>query len=138
MSSLADYVDRINQLANAIRTNASAAGRQEDSNPFASGSSSAGPFTRAVLQAPLGDLIRDIDSSELGLFTLVQPPQGAASYIAQDDGVSGPKAEIARVNLPIATPLRRPPAMRKREEGQKPGEHEPEVYAYAALKFLDR
>lgn len=137
MSSLADHVDRLNQLANAIRTNASAAGRQEDNNPFASGSSSAGPFTRAVLQTPLGDLIRDIDSSELGLFTLVQPPQ-AATYAAQDEGVSGPKAEIARVNLPIATPLRKPPAMRKREEGQKPGEHEPEVYAYAALKFLDR
>ena len=122
-----------------FRSNASAAGRQEDRGPIASGSTSAGPFTRAVLETPLGDLIRDIDPSELGLFTLVQPSQHAGAYVPQEEGgASGSKTEIARVALPIATPLRRPPAMRKREGGQKPGEHEPEVYAHAALKFLDR
>lgn len=37
------------------------------------------PFTRANLdtRAPLGDLIRDIDPSEIGLFTLVQPQPSA-------------------------------------------------------------
>lgn len=138
MSTLTDHVDRLAHLANAIRANASAAGRQEDRGPFASGSSSAGPFTRAVLQTPLGDLIRDIDPSELGLFTVVQPSQHVGSYVVQDNGASGPNTEITRIALPIATPLRRPPATRKREDGQKPGEHEPEVYAHAALKFLDR
>ena len=137
MSALSDHVDRLANLADAIRSNATAAGRHEDERRAASGSS-AGPFTRALLQTPLGDLIRDIDPSELGLFTIVQPTQHAAPYIAQEDAPAGPKAEIARVALPIATPLRRPPANYKREQGQKPGEHEPEVYAHAALKFLDR
>ncbi|EKM54026.1 uncharacterized protein PHACADRAFT_145606 [Phanerochaete carnosa HHB-10118-sp] len=136
MSTLSEHVDRLAHLANAIRANATAAGRQEGGR-VASGSS-AGPFTRAVLQTHLGDLIRDIDPSELGLFTLVQPSQPGATYVAQEDAPPGPKAEITRVALPIATPLRRPPANYKREEGQKPGEHEPEVYAHAALKFLDR
>ncbi|GJE96700.1 hypothetical protein PsYK624_129050 [Phanerochaete sordida] len=137
MSTLSDHVDRLAHIANAIRADAAAAGRQETGSKLASGSS-AGPFTRAVLQTPLGDLIRDIDASELGLFTLVQPTQHGAAYVAQDDAPAGPKAEITRVALPIATPLRRPPANYKREQGQKPGEHEPEVYAHASLKFLDR
>lgn len=137
MSTLADHADRLARLADAIRTNAAAAGRQEDERNVASGSS-AGPFTRAVLHTPLGDLIRDIDPSELGLFTVVQPSSHGAHHVAQEEAPAAQKAEIARVTLPIATPLRRPPAMHKKQGGQKPGEHDPEVYAHAALKFLDR
>ena len=132
MSSLADPIDRLSAIANSIRANS----RSQDEN--ASSSDFPGPFTRAVLETPLGDLIRDIDPSEIGLFTLVQPSQHPASFSAQEDHNIAQKAEITRIALPIATPLRRPPATYRREDGQKPGEHEPEVYAHAALKFLDR
>jgi hypothetical protein len=136
MSTLSDSADRLIHLASVIKTHAAAAGTQQTS-PVAS-NSVANPFTRAVLQTPLGDLIRDIDPSELGLFTLVTSTQLPAPYISQEDAPAGPKAEIARVALPIATPLRRPPTNFTRGAGQKPGEHEPEVYAHAAIKFLDR
>ncbi len=136
MSTLTDHVDRLSQLASSIRASAFAVGRLSDDGEA---TASAGPFTRAILNTPLGDLIRDSDPSELGLFTLVQPTHHAAN---QEDAAAtaGQKAEIGRVALPIATPLRRPPAMihPKKDRAQRPGEHEPEVYANAALKYLDR
>lgn len=135
MSTLSDHVDRLAHLASAIKANATATGRQEDAR-VASGSS-AGPFTRAVLHTPLGDLIRDIDPSELGLFTLVPPAQHGQPFVPQDDAPASQKAEIARVAMPIATPLRRPPANFRRD-GKEPAEHDPEVYANAAMKFLAR
>ncbi|KAJ3535423.1 hypothetical protein NM688_g6979 [Phlebia brevispora] len=137
MSTLEEYVDRLSNLASSICTSASAAGRSTDNGQDPS--SSAGPFTRAVLETPLGDLIRDIDESEIGLFTLVQPSTHSAAPTPQEDAPVQ-KAEIARVSLPVATPLRRPPpaSSYRREDGQRPGDHEPEVYANAALKFLDR
>lgn len=137
MSSLTDYVDRLSSLASSIRTSACAAGRSTDNVSLPS--SSAGPFTRAVLETPLGDLIRDIDPSEIGLFTIVQPSTHATAQTTEEDAPVQ-KAEIARVTFPVATPLRRPPSTMhpRRDDGQKPGEYEPEVYANAALKFLDR
>ncbi|KAH9176764.1 hypothetical protein EDB89DRAFT_1939792 [Lactarius sanguifluus] len=59
------------------------------------------PFSRSVLSTPLGDLIRDIDPSELGLFTLLPPSQPAAPH--QNAQVPG----IARVEVVSATPLRK-------------------------------
>ncbi|KAI6038478.1 hypothetical protein EDC04DRAFT_3090761 [Pisolithus marmoratus] len=63
-------------------------------------------------------------------------PTGRQSLRA--DGLeNGPrKGEISRAGFPGATPLRRPPS--KRAEVTKPREPEPEVYAMAALKYLDR
>ena len=58
MASLVDHVDRISALARSIRASAA-----PPDVPIP------GPFTRAILDTPLGDLIRDIDPSELGLFT---------------------------------------------------------------------
>ena len=146
MSSLSDCIDRLGTLVSSIRSDAATIGNTPTapSRPSTSSSStsSAGPFTRALLDTPLGDLIRDIDPSELGLFTLVQPPQLAAQAAHDEDAAAAhaQKAEIARIALPIATPLRRPPAAtyHRREEGARPGEYDPEVYARAALKLLDR
>lgn len=89
-------------------------------------------------QPPLGELIRGIDHFEVGPFTLIQPTQRAVHYVVQEDAPACPKAEMTCVALPIATPLRRPLANYKREQGQKPGEHKLEMYARAALELLDR
>ncbi|EMD32100.1 hypothetical protein CERSUDRAFT_77683 [Gelatoporia subvermispora B] len=126
MSGLSESIDRLSQLARSTRSNALAS---------APDAASAGPFTRAVLHMPLGDLIRDIDPAEIGLFTLVQP----ASAIAADPDVAAhAPSEIVRVQFTGATPLKRPPAPRPGTHDQRAREHEPEVYADAALRYLDR
>ncbi|KAI9068409.1 hypothetical protein FKP32DRAFT_1672323 [Trametes sanguinea] len=123
MASLTEHVDRLSAIALSIR--AAAAPPPRSTIP--------GPFTRAILETPLGDLIRDIDPSEIGLFTLVQPQQPA---IPEAEAAN---VEIARVEFLGATPLRKPPSARQpRADGQRPREHEPEVYANAALKYLER
>ncbi|GBE81385.1 hypothetical protein SCP_0311140 [Sparassis crispa] len=132
MSSLSDHVDRITQLARSIRSAATSTSSVESDSP----SGSVGPFTNAVLHTPLGDLIRDIDPAELGLFTLVPP---AKPPTHDTDPPVPPHGEIARVEFLGATPLRKPPAPKPgRSDIQRTGEHEPEVYARAALKYLDR
>ncbi|KAI6032821.1 hypothetical protein F5J12DRAFT_887699 [Pisolithus orientalis] len=128
MPSLSDHIDHLTATAKAIHTSATSI-LPTDDNPAAQ----TGPFTRAVLDTPLGDLIRDIDTSELGLFSLVPPPDAGVRKQPEN----GPrKGEISRAGFPGATPLRRLPT--KRDEATKPREPEPEVYAMAALKYLDR
>ncbi|OSD01261.1 hypothetical protein PYCCODRAFT_1412789 [Trametes coccinea BRFM310] len=123
MASLTEHVDRLSAIALSIRAAAVPPPR----------STIPGPFTRAILETPLGDLIRDIDPSEIGLFTLVQPQQPAVPE------AEAANVEIARVEFLGATPLRKPPSARQpRADGQRPREHEPEVYANAALKYLER
>ncbi|KAG2342545.1 hypothetical protein BDR05DRAFT_934910 [Suillus weaverae] len=117
MPSLSDQIDHLTSLSKSIKASA-------DGFP-----ASDGLFTTAVLKTPLGDLIRDIDSSELGLFTLVHPP----SHVPTESEARG---VISRVEFPGATPLRKPPS--RRQETTKPREYEPEVYAQAALKYLDQ
>ncbi|KJA27774.1 hypothetical protein HYPSUDRAFT_62813 [Hypholoma sublateritium FD-334 SS-4] len=121
MASLADQIDRLSKNTRAISTAAAAI-----APPTASTA-----FTRAVLSTHLGDLIRDIDPSELGLFRLVDPPLANAydggSRTVQD-------TQVRRVDFSGATPLRKN-AARRRDERQ---EIEPEVYAHAALKYIDR
>ncbi|KAF8840011.1 hypothetical protein BDN67DRAFT_904383 [Paxillus ammoniavirescens] len=128
MPSLADQIDHLAETAKAIRTSAAAIFPSEDNTaPLAI------PFTRAVLDTSLGDLIRDIDASELGLFMLVPAPD--ADVRKQPE--NGPRrGEISRVEFPGATPLRKQPT--RRDGMFKPKEYEPEVYAQAALKYLDR
>ena len=122
--SLAAQIDRLSHAARTIR----------DSSTSLTPLAEPGPFTHALLYADLGDLVRDIDPSELGLFTLVQPP------VAPRVETSVPQAlEVARIDIVSATPLRKPPAPRPdAPRGGAPGEHEPEVYARAALNFIDR
>lgn len=119
MSALADHIDRFSQTVKSLRTTIAVL-----SEPSTSTRS---PFTRAALSTPLGDLIRDVDHSELGLFTLVEPLHEKARV----------QEEVARVEFHGATPLKRPAAAR-RDDAMKIKELEPEVYANAALKYLDR
>ncbi|KAG1865862.1 hypothetical protein DFJ58DRAFT_863502 [Suillus subalutaceus] len=111
MPSLSDQIDHLTSLSKSIKASA-------DGFP-----TSDGLFTISC------DLIRDIDSSELGLFTLVHPP----SHVPTESEARG---VISRVEFPGATPLKKPPS--RRQEMTKPREYEPEAYAQAALKYLDR
>ncbi|KAI0051252.1 hypothetical protein FA95DRAFT_1602923 [Auriscalpium vulgare] len=116
MPSLSDHIDRLTQTARVIRTSAADTAASPHS-----------PFSEAVLITPLGDLIRDIDPSELGLFTLVTP----------DEPTPTAPTEVTRIEVVSATPLRKHPA-RRDDAILRPREPEPEVYAEAAIKYLDR
>lgn len=132
MSTLADQIDRLSRHTKSIYLTASQTALPQSRNQGV-----AGPFTRAVLHTPLGDLIRDIDPSELGLFNLVNPPNvGRVNQQHRDSGTAS-LPEITRVEFHGATPLRKQVTSRK-EEAHKPKEIEPEVYAQAALKYIDR
>ncbi|KAH8993297.1 hypothetical protein EDB86DRAFT_3078779 [Lactarius hatsudake] len=122
MPSITDHINRLNQTTRIIKSAANAI--NQSSHP--------GPFSRSVLSTPLGDLIRDIDPSELGLFTLLPPPQPAAPH--QNAQVPG----IARVEVVSATPLRKYPPAHRRDVFTEPKKPPPEVFAEAALKYIDR
>jgi len=117
--SLPDYIELVSSISKSIRANVS---EPDDHSP--------GFYTNAVLKTPLGDLIREADPSEAGLFTLVPPSPYEAG--AEEEG-PGSATHVTRADLPNATPLR--PRTGREIKAQ---EHEPEVYANAALKFLDR
>lgn len=110
--SLSDYIDLVSTTSKSIRS--------ITSQP----PPSARPefYTDAVLRAPLSELIREADPSEVGLFTLA----------------GGESTEIVRAELPNATPLK--PTAAKARDGKdgRPKEKEPEVYANAALRYIDR
>ena len=117
-AQLSDQIDRLTQKTRSIKATAST---------IASTSSNKRPFTNAVLYAELGDLIRDIDPTELGLFTLGQSGSAANVYH------TGPTtAQLKPVSFVGATPLRRN-AARREDRNQEP---EPEDYVRAALKCL--
>jgi hypothetical protein len=121
MASLSDQIDRFTRNTREIKTTAS---------QTANTSTTHSVFTRAVLYTQLGDLIRDIDPSELGLFTLVQAPP-ASSYDKASHSSSDPK--ITRTQFQGATPLRKRPTRPDTTLAI-----EPEVYAHAALKYIDQ
>lgn len=132
---LTDHIDRLSQLATSIQSLAHTIPDQHEDTSCTL--PPIGPFSRAMLKTPLGDLIRDIDPTELGLFTLIQP--GFVRDHVEDESMGLPRGEIARVEFTGATPLKRPPTLRPgRDDPQRPREHDPEVYAQAALKYLDR
>ena len=115
MNALTEHIERLER--NSLRISSAA------SSSYASAST--GPFTRAILDTDLGDLIRDVDPSELGLFSLVVPP----SQDREQPESAG--LEIARVPFTGATPLKRRPTGKQKEDP-------PEVYARAALRCIDR
>lgn len=145
--TLSDNIDRLNNLARSIRSSATSTSPQP--------SSTGNLFTNAVLHTPLGDLIRDADPSELGLFTIVSPSSVTTTAVTttttstngggtgEADGGGGQtqtvvmQPELTRIDVVSATPLRKQPASR-RDDIKKPKEFEPEVYAEAALKYLNR
>ncbi|KAK0225776.1 hypothetical protein IW262DRAFT_1357830 [Armillaria fumosa] len=110
MASLSDQIDRLSRTSKATAIAAADIAVSPD----------VAPFSTAVLDSQLGDLIRDVDPSELGLFSLVVP------HPEQDARGDIPK--LARSGFPGATPLK--PTTRR--------EVDPEVYAHAALKYIDR
>ena len=116
---LPDYIELVSSISKSIRANVS---EPEDYAP--------GFYTNAALRTPLSDLIREADPSEAGLFTLVPPSSYGAG--TEEEGPGG-ATQVTRADLPSATPLR--PRTGREIKTQ---EHEPEVYADAALKFLDR
>lgn len=124
MASLSDQIDRLSRHTKAISTTAASTAALSHLTLAV-----AGPFTRAVLSTPLGDLIRDIDPSELGLFNLTTPP-------APNPHVRGTSSELRRVEFSGATPLRK--ANTRHDNILKPTDVDPEVYAQAALKYIDR
>lgn len=125
MPTLLDHIDRFAYTANAIQSIAKGA-----SQPLPT------PYVRAVLRTPLGDLARDVDPSELGLFTLV-PNASTPTATGDDSNASAAqKNALTRVEFPGATPLRRPAGTAK--HARRENDKEPEVYAEAALKYLDR
>jgi hypothetical protein len=124
MPSITDHIDRLTTTMKSVKASASTITQRHHPRLF----------TRSVLTTPLGDLIRDIDPSELGLFTLVPPPQQQSRVDAQ----SRPPPEITRVEVVSATPLRKHPSAQRRNVLVQPKEPEPEVFAEAALKYIDR
>jgi len=112
MASLSDQIDRLTRNTRSIKVTAAQTAKAPTT------------FTRAVLETHLGDLIRDIDPSELGLFSLVEGPSNASE---------APDPQIKRTEFPGATPLKRRQA---RPEVKQ--EIEPEVYAHAALKYIEQ
>ncbi|KAG2015953.1 hypothetical protein CC2G_009171 [Coprinopsis cinerea AmutBmut pab1-1] len=114
---LSDQIDRLSQRTRSIKSTAS---------QIASGGPDTRLFTHAVLYAQLGDLIRDVDSTEIGLFVL----ESASSKYEAD----AQAAQVKRIDFVGATPLRRNP--QRRQDRQR--DLEPEEYAQAALKCLHR
>jgi hypothetical protein len=113
---LSDQIDSLNRRTRSIKAVASQIA------PTAPSTRSSNPFTHAVLYAEIGDLIRDVEATELGLFTLIK-----------STGANDPnERQLRRVDFVGATPLKRIPARREERVAEVP----PEVYTEAALKFL--
>ncbi|KAI0305424.1 hypothetical protein B0F90DRAFT_1058118 [Multifurca ochricompacta] len=127
LPSLTDNIGRLTITMKNVKETASVINRSSSYNH-------SGLFSRSVLATPLGDLIRDIDPSELGLFTLVPQTQLAPP---RDITHAGPPPEIARIEVVSATPLRKHSAQRK-DAPIHFKDPEPEVFAEAALKYIDR
>ncbi|KLO19550.1 hypothetical protein SCHPADRAFT_992788 [Schizopora paradoxa] len=121
MPSLLDHIDRFSFTTQSI----SSTSRQTARTPK-------GPFVRAALETPLWNLARDIDASELGLFTLVSNANATVGQKEEKEGAMMQKTELTRAEFHGATPLRKPAVGRRAEE------KDPEVYAEAALKYLDK
>jgi hypothetical protein len=109
MASISDKIDRFTRNTRNIKVAASKTVNPATTLPI---------FTRAVLHTNLGDLITDIDPSDLSLFTLEQ---------------TNSDPQLARTQFSGATPLKRQPARQ-----DPPQETEPEVFARAALKYIDQ
>jgi len=120
MSGLSDLSERLTRHSRSIKSSATAI---QNANP--------GPFVRAVLSTELGNLIRDIDPSEIGLFTVNRAINSAKTHDREAQNASV-QVQISRVEFHGATPLRKPAA--RKEEKTK----EPEIYANAALKYIDK
>jgi hypothetical protein len=124
MTSLAGQIDRFSRNTKAIKATAGTTAVSRPSIPS--------HFTSAVLSTPLGDLIRDVDPSELGLFSLISP---GPTHFREQHAQGAPATGVTRTEFPAPTPLRRPAYQR---DISKLSDLEPEIYAQAALKYIER
>lgn len=131
MSSLSDQIDRLSRSTKAIKTTTAQIALPRGSFKL-SDIGVAGPFTRAVLETYLGDLIRDIDASELGLFQLTNSSEPSDT---ENDVPRFKPSELARTEFGSATPLKR--IVTRRDESTRLNA-EPEIYAHAAMHFIDK
>lgn len=121
MAFLSDQIDRLSKSTRSINVAAGSI----------AGPSRSQSFTAAVLRVPLNHLIRQIDDTEIGLFSLVD------SHSGHERTTSGRAApELTRIEFQVATPLRR--TQTRRDDGGKLKEQDPEIYAHAAFKYIDR
>ena|ERR1700761_8979407 len=88
-----------------------------------------GAFSRALFNRDTQAVIRDVDDSELGLFTLEN------TSVAPDALASEPHVTMAKVTE--ATPLRKQRVRTRSQSGETPA-YDPEVYAEAALRYLHK
>lgn len=128
MPTLLDHIDRFSLAASSLTRTA------EDSESSLT-NGDPGPFARAVLHASGMDVIRDALDSELGLFTLVPSMSAISSSQGQPHAVAGAQARVGKVEFGEATPLRKG---RVAARLQRDLDADAEIYAEAALKFLDR
>jgi len=131
MTSLAGQIDRLSRNTKAIKATAATTAIWHNQQPSAF--RIPGPFTSALLSVHLGDLIRDIDPSELGLFSLTSPTP--SHHLREQDAPGAPATGVTRTEFPAPTPLRRPASQR---DIPKPHDIDPQIYAKAALKYIDR
>jgi hypothetical protein len=131
MAALSDRIDRLSRTTKSIQAIAAQIGVPSNGHSLEAGM--ARPFTRAVLGTTLGDLIRDVDVSELGLFSLVESSSAGETRAHERDARRNVHSEITRVEFPGPTPLKK-----QRADQQKAKELDPEIYAQAALRYLDR
>ncbi|KAF5311269.1 hypothetical protein D9758_018759 [Tetrapyrgos nigripes] len=106
MSALSDLSERLLRNSRAIKSSATAIE-----------SAKQGKFVRAALDTELGNLIRDIEPSELGLFHIER--LSTTTTHEKDIQHSSAEVQISRVEFHGATPLRKPAT--RREEKTKLG-----------------
>jgi hypothetical protein len=126
--SLLATIDRLSTAASAINKVAKSAAKQSEP----------GPFYRALVTRDIQSVIRDVDETELGLFTLPSLQVGSTGSTEQASSKI-PELEtntivnVDRVNVVEATPLRE---RKRRVRSRDAEEYDPEVYAEAALRLL--
>jgi hypothetical protein len=129
MSALLQHIDQLTHLSSNL------------SSTSTSITAASGPFTHAVIHAPLQHLIRDADHSELALFTLAPTSNTTTAPGTTQTRDRDRDLALERVPFAGATPLKRRPLRHKPDSTAtqpKQEEIDPQIYARAALKYLDR
>lgn len=114
MPTLVDTIDRLAGATSSIRRNL------RDATPYTSG-----PYSTALFNPDIQSVIRDIDESEIGLFSLDTQPLVVETAV--------PEVTVSRAKTVEATPLRK-----RRVRTREVEEYDPEVYAEAALRYLHK
>jgi hypothetical protein len=93
-------------------------------------------FTRAVLHVSPHHLIREAEPWETALFARVAPPPGPRAPAL--DAAGAPAVALGPVPVDLATPLRPKPGRRRVAASSAEPAFEPEEYAQAGIRLLER